>query len=76
MWEFLLGDRWTKRPVAGIRGREIKAPLRQPMRYEVLLPEIVKMTQALTAVENGGAGRSKKVAAGQLDGEATRGSVG
>jgi hypothetical protein len=46
------------------------------MRYEVLLPEIVKMTQALTAVENGGAGRSKKVDAGQLDGEATRGSVG
>jgi len=51
MWEFLHGDRWTKRPGAGFRERDVEAPLRQPMRYEVLLPEIVKMTQAGSGID-------------------------
>jgi hypothetical protein len=51
MWEFLHGDRWTKRPEAGFRVRKVEAPLRQPMRHEVLLPEIVKMTQAGSGID-------------------------
>ena len=51
MWEFLHGDRWTRRPEAGFRGREVEAPLRQPMRYEVLLPVIVKMAKAGSGID-------------------------
>ena len=51
MWEFLHGDRWTVPSEGGFRGLEVAVPLRKPPKYEVMLPQIVDMTEAGSSVD-------------------------
>ncbi len=51
MREFLHGDRWTMPRERGFRGLEVAVPLRKPPKYEVMLPQIVEMTQAGSGVD-------------------------
>ena len=50
-WEFLHGDRWTMPSERGFRGLEVTVPLRKPPKYEVMLPQIVKMAEAGSGVD-------------------------
>ena len=51
MWEFLHGDRWTMPSDGGFCGLAVTLPLRKPPKYEVMLPQIVKMTEAGSGVD-------------------------
>ncbi|MGB8854312.1 MAG: recombinase family protein [Pirellulales bacterium] len=51
MWEFLHGDRWTMPNDGGFRGLAVTVPLRKPPKYEVMLPQIVEMTEAGSGVD-------------------------
>ena len=51
MWEFLHGDRWTMPSEGGFRGLEVAVPLRKPLKYEVMLPQIVEMAEAGSGVD-------------------------
>ena len=46
MREFLHGDRWTMPTEPGLCGLKVSVPLRKPPKYEVMLPQIVEMTEA------------------------------
>jgi hypothetical protein len=51
MLEFLHGDRWIMPSEAGFSGIEVSVPLRKPPKYEVMLPQIVEMTEAGSGVD-------------------------
>jgi hypothetical protein len=51
MWEFLHGDRWTMPSEGGLPGLDVTVPLRKPPKYEVMLPQIVEMTEAGSGVD-------------------------
>jgi len=51
LWEFLHGDRWTMPGTGGFRGLEVTVALRKPPKYEVMLPQIVEMTEAGSGVD-------------------------
>ena len=51
MWEFLHGDRWTMPSEGGFRTHKATVPLRKPPKYEVMLPQIVEMTEAGSGVD-------------------------
>jgi site-specific DNA recombinase len=51
MWEFLHGDRWTMPGKGGFRGLEVTVPLRKPPKYEVMLPQVVEMTEAGSSID-------------------------
>jgi hypothetical protein len=51
MWEFLHGDRWTFPSEEAPRCLDITVPLRKPPKYDVMLPQIVEMTQAGSGVD-------------------------
>jgi hypothetical protein len=50
-WEFLHGDRWTMPSQEGFSGVDVTVPLRKPPKYEVMLPQIVEMTEAGSGVD-------------------------
>ncbi len=51
VWEFLHGDRWTMPSEGGLPGLDVTVPLRKPPKYEVMLPQIVEMTEAGSGVD-------------------------
>jgi hypothetical protein len=51
MWEFLHGDRWTMPSATGFLAHQATVPLRKPPIYEVMLPQIVQMTEAGSGVD-------------------------
>jgi len=51
VWEFLHGDRWTIPSEGGFRGLEVTVPLRKPPKYEVMLPQVVEMTEAGSGID-------------------------
>jgi hypothetical protein len=51
MREFLHSDRWTMPSEGGFRGLEVAVPLRKPPNYEVMLPQIVEMTETGSSVD-------------------------
>jgi len=51
MSEFLHSDRWTMPSEAGFRGLDVTVPLRKPLKYEVMLPQIIEMTEAGSGVD-------------------------
>lgn len=51
MWEFLHSDRWTMPSEGGFRTHKATVPLRKPPKYEVMLPQIVEMTEAGSGVD-------------------------
>ncbi len=51
LWEFLHGDRWIMPSEAGFSAIEVSVPLRKPPKYEVMLPQIVEMTEAGSGVD-------------------------
>ena len=64
--EFLHGDRWTTPSEEGLPGLDGTVPPRKPLKYEVMLPQIVEMTEAGSGVDlisralrrDGGRGRA------------------
>lgn len=51
MEEFLHGDRWAMPSEAGLCGLTVTVPLRNPPKYEVMLPQIVEMAEAGSGVD-------------------------
>ncbi len=51
MWEFLDGDRWTMPGTGKNGGLEVTVPLRRPLKYEVMLPQVVEMMEAGSGID-------------------------
>jgi len=50
-WEFLHGDRWTMSSTRENGRVAVTIPLRRPPKYEVMLPQIVEMTEAGSGID-------------------------